>query len=147
MEWGKNHSSWPHLTFAERAPSNMDRRVRSVIALMELFLDRPLSVHDLAKSVNLSIWRLCHIFKSETHKRPLQYLRTLRMQHARRLLETTFLSVKQIMIEVGVRDESHFVRDFKTTYGVSPARYRQTFLRISKVVRPARMLAANPAKR
>jgi transcriptional regulator GlxA family with amidase domain len=108
----------------------MDRRVQRVIVFMEAYLDQPLSVNDLAKSVNLSTWRLCHIFKTETHRPPLQYLRTLRMQHAKRLLETTFLSVKQIMTEVGVRDASHFVRDFKTTYGLSPTKYRRSFLSI-----------------
>jgi AraC family transcriptional regulator, arabinose operon regulatory protein len=110
------------------APSDMDRRVQSVIQLMEVYLDQPLSLEDLARSVNLSPWRLSHIFKTETRTPPLQYLRTLRMQQAKRLLETTFLSVKQIMTEVGVRDGSHFVRDFKTTYGLSPTRYRQSFL-------------------
>jgi AraC-like DNA-binding protein len=46
------------------------------------------------------------------------------MERAKILLETTFLSVKEIMTEVGVSDESHFVRDFKSVYGVSPARFR-----------------------
>ena len=130
MEWGKNHLSPHAIAFAERTPPDMDCRVQRVIKLMELFLDRPLSVNDLAKSVNLSTWRLCHIFKRETHKPPLQYLRTLRMQYAKKLLETTFLSVKQIMNAVGVRDESHFVRDFKATYGLSPTKYRHSFQRM-----------------
>lgn len=126
MGWQNNNLSLQGVAFDKRAQrSVMDRRVQSVIKLMEMFLDRPLSVDDLARSVNLSTWRLCHIFKNETNRPPLQYLRNLRMQHAKRLLETTFLSVKQIMTEVGVRDESHFVRDFKTTYGQSPTRYRQ----------------------
>jgi len=108
----------------------MDHRVEEVIILMEDRLDRQLSVTDLAKAVNLSPWRLCHLFKSETNVSPLRYLRTLRMEHAKRLLETTFLSVKQIMTAVGLRDESHFVRDFKTTYGVSPTRFRLGFVRV-----------------
>jgi transcriptional regulator GlxA family with amidase domain len=117
-------------TVPPQIPSDMDRRVQIVIKFMEVYLDRPLSLNDLARSVNLSPWRLSHIFKSETRTPPLQYLRTLRMQQAKVLLETTFLSVKQIMTEVGVRDGSHFVRDFKTTYGLSPTRYRQSFFRI-----------------
>jgi AraC family transcriptional regulator of arabinose operon len=110
----------------------MDRRVQTVIKLMEVYLAQPLSLDDLARSVNLSPWRLSHIFKTETRTPPLQYLRTLRMQHAKRLLETTFLSVKQIMTEVGVRDGSHFVRDFKTTYGLSPTSYRRSLLSLSQ---------------
>ena len=97
---------------------------------MEDSLDQHVSVTDLAKAVNLSPWRLCHIFKSETNVAPLQYLKALRMEHAKRLLETTFLSVKQVMTEVGVRDESHFARDFKATYGVSPTTFRQSLVRI-----------------
>jgi transcriptional regulator GlxA family with amidase domain len=108
----------------------MDQRVQQVINLMEDSFDQHLSVADLAKAVNLSSWRLCHIFKSETNVAPLQYLRALRMEHAKRLLETTFLSVKQVMTEVGLRDGSHFVRDFKATYGVSPTRFRVSLTRI-----------------
>jgi len=108
----------------------MDQRVQQVILLMEDGLGRHLSVTDLAKAVNLSPWRLCHIFKSETNVAPHQYLKSLRMEHARRLLETTFLSVKEVMSEVGVRDESHFVKDFEATYGVSPTRFRLSLARI-----------------
>ena len=108
----------------------MDQRVQQVIILMEDRFDQHLSVTDLAKAVNLSPWRLCHIFKSETNVAPLQYLRALRMEHAKRLLETTFLSVKQVMTAVGLRDESHFVRDFKTTYGVYPTTFRLSLARI-----------------
>ena len=46
------------------------------------------------------------------------------MQKAKKLLETTVLSVKQIMAMVGVKDESHFVRDFEMSCGLTPVRYR-----------------------
>ena len=102
----------------------MDRRVHAVISLMEGSLGQRISLDQLARSVNLSPWWLCHLFKTETGLSPLQYLKALRMNHAKTLLETTFLSVKQIMNEVGLSDPSHFVRDFKSTYGTSPATFR-----------------------
>jgi len=46
------------------------------------------------------------------------------MQQAATLLTTTFLSVKEIVRRVGGTDESHFVRDFKRIYGVTPSEYR-----------------------
>lgn len=49
------------------------------------------------------------------------------MERARDLLESSFLSVKEIAYQVGLNDESHFVRDFKSTYGFSPALYRSRF--------------------
>jgi len=46
------------------------------------------------------------------------------MERARYLLETSFLSVKEIGYQVGLNDESHFVRDFRKVYGDAPTRYR-----------------------
>ena len=86
-----------------------------------------LSLSEFAQSVNLSVWRLCHIFKSDVGMPPMRYLRLMRMERARDLLESSFLSVKEIGYRVGLNDESHFVRDFKATYGLSPACYRTQF--------------------
>src|SRR5215467_6669451 len=86
-----------------------------------------LSLKEFAQSVNLSVWRLCHIFKSDVGMPPIRYLRLLRMERAKVLLESSFLSVKEIAFQVGLNDESHFVRDFKSTYGYSPALYRSRF--------------------
>jgi len=88
-----------------------------------------LSLAEFAQSVNLSVWRLCHIFKSDVGMPPIKYLRLLRMERAKGLLESSFLSVKEIAFQVGLNDESHFVRDFKTTYGYSPTIYRAQFKR------------------
>ena len=85
------------------------------------------SLTEFAQSVNLSVWRLCHIFKSDVGMPPIKYLRLLRMERAKGLLESSFLSVKEIAYQVGLNDESHFVRDFKSTYGYSPAIYRTQF--------------------
>src|SRR5215211_1495635 len=86
-----------------------------------------LSLGEFAQSVNLSVWRLCHIFKSDVGMPPIRYLRLLRMERAKNLLESSFLSVKEIAFQVGLNDESHFVRDFKSTYGFSPSLYRSRF--------------------
>ena len=60
---------------------------------------------------------------------PIQYLKVLRIERAKYLLETSFLSVKEITHIVGINDESHFVRDFKRIYGVPPTLYRTAFNR------------------
>jgi AraC-like DNA-binding protein len=90
-------------------------------------LHKDLSLSRLAQSVNLSVWRLCHVFRTDVGMSPIQYLRLLRMEKAKHLLETSFLSVKEITHDVGLNDESHFVRDFKAVYGFPPTRYRNLF--------------------
>ena len=106
----------------------MDARVCQVISRMKGCLNQAPPLADLARAVNLSPSRLNALFKEETGLPPAKYLRLLRLHEARRLLETTFLSVKQVMARVGVADESHFVRDFRKAFGMTPARYREHFL-------------------
>lgn len=105
----------------------MDKRVEKIIEMMREDVRGELSLAEFAQSVNLSVWRLCHIFKSDVGMPPIRYLRLLRMERAKNLLESSFLSVKEIAFQVGLNDESHFVRDFKSTYGFSPALYRSHF--------------------
>jgi AraC-like DNA-binding protein len=105
----------------------LDKRVEKIIAMMREDVRGELSLGEFAQSVNLSVWRLCHIFKSDVGMPPIRYLRLLRMERAKDLLESSFLSVKEIAYQVGLNDESHFVRDFKSTYGFSPALYRTRF--------------------
>ncbi len=79
----------------------------------------------MAHLVNLSGSHLAHLFKREACISPQQFFKRVRMQHARLLLENSFLSVKQIMVISGFNDQSHFVRDFKRIYGQSPSQYRK----------------------
>jgi len=78
----------------------------------------------MAEIVNLSPSRLRYLFKKETGVAPGHYLRTFRLEQAKELLEKTFLSVKEITRRVGVNDQSHFIREFKKAYGLTPAQYR-----------------------
>ena len=107
----------------------MDHRLQRVIAQMKEHLHRGWPAGRFARLVNLSPSRLHQVFKEELGLPPAKYLRRLRMEQARELLESSYLSVKEVMARVGVLDESHFVRDFKKAYGLTPAKYREQFLR------------------
>jgi AraC family transcriptional regulator of arabinose operon len=104
----------------------MDFRVRHAIDLISKDLTRPPVLEEIARMVNLSTPHLRSLFRAETGMTLVQYLKSLRMRKAKELLETTFLSVKQIMFQVGIDDKSHFARAFRQTYGLSPAEYRKS---------------------
>jgi AraC-like DNA-binding protein len=106
----------------------MAERVKRVIELMQVDPSRNFTLGKMAQSVNLSAHYFCYLFKSITGVPPAKYLKSLRMQQSTVLLTTTFLSVKEIVRHVGLADESHFVRDFKRIYGVTPTEYRSRAL-------------------
>jgi AraC family transcriptional regulator, arabinose operon regulatory protein len=107
-----------------KAGADMDERIKRVLVEMDKHLDSELSLDVLAQSVNLSTSRFRHLFKAETGTTPAQYLKSLRMSRAKKLVETTFLNIKQIMCSIGVRDKRHFAKDFERTYGLTPTQYR-----------------------
>lgn len=102
----------------------MDTRVQKLVHLIQKDLSRKVSLSEMAQYVNLSPAYLRSLFKAEIGMTPVQYQKKLRLLEARTLLENTFLNVQEIMVRVGLRDDSHFVRDFKKLYGLTPAQYR-----------------------
>jgi|SRR5688572_27130454 transcriptional regulator GlxA family with amidase domain len=107
----------------------MDGRVSWAIGEMERRITESLSVRELAAGANLSQSRFTHLFRAETGRAPAKYLRDLRLARARDLLESTLLSVKQVRASVGINDASHFTRDFRRAYGVTPRAWRRTIPR------------------
>lgn len=99
----------------------MDPRIAHVVKHMESTVGTSPSVPELAALVELSPSRFAHLFRDETGMPPARYLHRLRMQRARVLLERTFLSVRDVMRQVGFRDPSHFARDFRRYHGVAPS--------------------------
>jgi transcriptional regulator GlxA family with amidase domain len=109
------------------APENtiQNRRVRAVIDFMNANIHRRIPMTELAEVVNLSTSHLSRLFKSETGVPPGEYLSRLRMEKARHLLATSFLSIKQIMATVGYNSKGHFVRHFRKAFGLAPSKYRK----------------------
>ncbi len=105
----------------------MDPRIQLVVSTIEREFSNKLSTETLGHLVNMSASRLRHLFKAETGLTVSQYLKQIRMRRAEVLLQTTFLSVKQIMNLVGVHDDAYFSREFRKLYGAAPGQYRKLF--------------------
>jgi AraC-like DNA-binding protein len=111
-----------------RYPRNGNPNVQRVRDLINDNLQGTLRLKEMARAIYLSPSRLEHLFKTETGASLGSYIKAARMEKARELLETTLLSVKEVMGGVGLSDGSHFLRDFKRRYGVTPTQYRRRSL-------------------
>lgn len=66
-------------------------------------------------------------FKSATGCSLIDFLQNLRVEEAKRLLETSDLPVDEISAETGYSDTSFFRRLFKRLTGLTPSNYRRMF--------------------
>src|ERR1700756_5228687 len=107
------------------AQAQMDRRIRVAVERLHADLCTRTSVAELARSVNMSRWRFCHLFKIEMSESPSHYVGTLRMREAQKMLSETFLSIKEIRAKLGNIDRSHFSREFKKLCGLTPTEFRK----------------------
>lgn len=104
--------------------AQMDPRIKFVTSFIRENYQRKLTLMEMASTVNLSPWRLCHLFREEMCTSPQRFLTRVRLEKARTLIATEFLTVKEVMNQVGISDASSFGRSFKAAFGVTPSQYR-----------------------
>jgi transcriptional regulator GlxA family with amidase domain len=76
-------------------------------------------------------------FKAATGDTLIDYLQNLRIEEAKRLLESGSLPVDEISARVGYEDPSFFRRLFKRRTGLNPSRYRRLFQPVLHASLPA----------
>ncbi len=103
----------------------MDKRTEYLHQEMLKNLRHQWKVEDLAESVGLSVRHLQKLHKTETEISLMNWLQDKRLEKAAGLLADTFMTIKEIGYQVGMPHDSHFTRDFKKKFGVTPTAYRQ----------------------
>jgi len=110
-----------------RAQATERSRIRS---LQDFVVEHPHVLHDvpsLAKRAGMSARHFSRLFHAETGVSPAAYVDSIRCDAARRLLETTELSIEQVAAHAGFGTPKSMHRSFARSIGVSPREYRARF--------------------
>ncbi len=94
---------------------------RAVERLRQNF-DQPLRIEQIARELGMSVSGFHHHFKAVTALSPLQFQKRLRLLEARRLMLGEDLDAASSAYRVGYNDASHFNREYKSLFGLSPMR-------------------------
>ncbi len=97
----------------------MDERFFDLITEIAERLDNDWTVDEMAAKTGLSLSQFRLVFNTVTLLTPAAYLKDTRLHRAKHLIKTTYEHINQIGIQVGMRDHSHFTRDFKQKFGVT----------------------------
>ncbi|HEX4831182.1 MAG TPA: AraC family transcriptional regulator [Trebonia sp.] len=85
----------------------------------------PLSLDEIARSARLSRFYFTRLFRGVTGITPGRFLAAVRVYQAKRLLETTALSVADVSCAVGYASLGSFASCFTASVGLSPGRFRR----------------------
>jgi len=94
------------------------------IEYMQNHLHMPLTLEELASSINLSVSHYSSIFRKKTGYSPVVYFNHLKIQHACQYLQFTTLRINEIATKLGIEDPYYFSRMFTKIMGLSPIEYR-----------------------
>lgn len=100
-----------------------------VIEFLERSFVDEISVKRLAEIAGISVAHLNRRFRQLLRLSPMEYVHSLRMHEAKRLLTTTDQDIGQIAMAAGFYDQSYFTKRFRKTTGMTPLAYRKRFRR------------------
>jgi len=100
------------------------RWLAQITSEIEARFDEPLRFDSLARDLGLHPVYVSRAFRQHTGVTMHDYLRTLRLRHARRLLGASKRSITAIASESGFSDPSHLSRTFAEQLGVTPRSFR-----------------------
>jgi len=82
-------------------------------------------VSELAEATNMSRSNLLRKIKKLTGRSASQYIRQIRLEKAKELLEETEMTVSEISFEVGFSNASYFIKCFREEFGFPPGETRK----------------------
>ena len=104
-----------------------DRLVLRAQTILMSRLSNPMDIAALAKQLGVTSRTLGRRFGAAIGETPSEFLQHARIERAKRLLETTVMTIDEIVHEVGYEDASSFRRLFRRAAGVPPGEYRRRF--------------------
>jgi transcriptional regulator GlxA family with amidase domain len=104
-----------------------DEEIVTIQDWLETNFDEDITLERMMEVCNLGKKTLMRRFKKVTGETPLIYLQKLRIENAKRLLESKRVPFNEITWKVGYNDVSSFHKVFKSQTGLTPLEYRSKF--------------------
>lgn len=102
-------------------------KLRRVTDYINEHFDAPLSLTELADTIEMNTFHFARQFKQATGQPPHQYIVSRRIERAKELLKTTKMPLVEISLEVGINSQNHFTTLFRRQTGLTPKQFRDRY--------------------
>ncbi|MFQ5570639.1 MAG: GlxA family transcriptional regulator [Rhodothermales bacterium] len=119
--------SQSHFTIFHPQKNHHDRSIIKAQDFIEQNYRQELRVDALAAQVGLSKRNFIRRFKKATHNTPIQYIQRVKIEAAKKVLETTSATINEVMYQSGYSDMKSFRTLFKKMTGLTPTAYRKKY--------------------
>ncbi len=109
------------------ATGEVHPEVRAAVALMESNIAEPLTMPEIAARLGLTQRRLERLFHRHMGTSAVRFSQLLRLQHARALLTSTTMSIRDVSAASGFNSMTYFSSAFLACFGKRPSDYRQAW--------------------
>lgn len=106
-----------------------DHAIKDAQVFIEDNVSEKISVQKLAEKYAISRRNFVRRFKKATQNTPLEYIQRVKIEAAKKSLESTQRNVNEIMYQVGYADQKAFRTIFKKYAGLSPIAYKSKYNR------------------
>lgn len=120
-------SQTPYFMYRQERGHN-DGEVLKAQRYLEENFSKCVKIDEVANHVRISPRHFKRRFKQATGHAPVHYLQMVRIEAAKKKLETTLATIEEITQHIGYEDSSTFRRLFKNHTKLSPREYRDKFL-------------------
>lgn len=97
--------------------------VKKAVDYIQFYLDHPLTLEEIAETIQVNPTLLSRKFKEETKMNVIEYIHDLRIENAKLYLSKGNYSITEIAFMVGFNDANYFSRVFKKVTSLTPSQY------------------------
>jgi transcriptional regulator GlxA family with amidase domain len=101
-----------------------DEPIKKAQLYIENNYEKKLNIIDIAGVVNLNGRSFLRRFKKATANTPIEYVQRVKIEAAKKKLESTTETILEVMYGVGYKDEKAFRTIFRKYSGLTPKEYR-----------------------
>ncbi len=106
-----------------------DTPIKKAQMHIEKNFETKLNVNDIAALVNMNTRSFLRRFKKATSNTPIEYIQRVKVEAAKKKLESSTNTILEVMYAIGYNDENAFRSTFKKHAGLSPKQYQLKYNR------------------